>query len=38
MELTPAGFKKRSVDFGNGSCDDLATFTVNENTVTFKLK
>lgn len=38
MELTPEGFKKRVVDFGNGTCDDLATFTVNENTIAFKLK
>lgn len=38
MELTPEGFKARTVDFGDGSCDDLATFRVNENTVAFKLK
>lgn len=38
MELTPEGFKSRTVDFGNGSCDDIATFEVNENTVAFKLK
>ncbi|MBL7930927.1 MAG: hypothetical protein JNL60_03440 [Bacteroidia bacterium] len=38
MELTPEGFKARTVDFGDGTCDDLASFRVNENTVAFKLK
>jgi len=38
MELTPQGFKPRTINFGDGVCDDEATFTVNENTVAFKLK
>jgi hypothetical protein len=38
LELTPDGFKTRSVNFGNGACDDDASFTVNGNTVAFKLK
>jgi len=38
MDLTPADFKTRTVDFGNGVCDDNATFTVNGSTVAFKLK
>lgn len=38
MSLTPQGFKERTVDFGNGTCDDDATFTVNGNTVAFKLR
>jgi hypothetical protein len=38
LELTPDGFKTRTVDFGNGACDDDATFTVNGQTVAFKLK
>lgn len=38
LELTPDGFKTRSVDYGNGACDDDATFTVNGQTVSFKLK
>lgn len=38
LNLTPEGFKTRSVDFGAGTCDDDATFTVNGNTVAFKLK
>jgi hypothetical protein len=38
LELTPDGFKTRTVDFGSGTCDDDATFTVNGQTVAFKLK
>ncbi|MBI2721387.1 MAG: hypothetical protein HYX39_04360 [Bacteroidetes bacterium] len=38
MTLTPEGFKERIVNFGPGTCDDDATFTVNGNTVAFKLK
>lgn len=38
MELTPDGFTTRTVDFGFGSCDDDATYSVNGNTVAFKLK
>ncbi len=38
VELTPEGFKTRTVDFGNGTCDDKAKFTVNGNTVDFQLK
>ena len=38
LELTPDGFKVRSIDFGDGTCNDDATFTVNGNTVAFKLK
>lgn len=38
LELTPDGFKTRTVDFGNGNCDDDATFSVNGQTVSFKLK
>ena len=38
MELTPEGFKTRTINFGEGACDDEATFTVKENTVAFKLK
>ncbi|MDI1353565.1 MAG: hypothetical protein PSX36_01515 [bacterium] len=38
MTIHPQGFKDRLVDFGNGTCDDQATFAVNENTVAFKLK
>ena len=38
LDLTPDGFKTRTVDFGNGNCDDDATYTVNGNTISFKLK
>jgi hypothetical protein len=38
LTLTPEGFRERTVDFGGGTCDDDATFTVNGNTVAFKLK
>lgn len=37
FDLTPDGFKTRTVDFGNGTCDNNATFTVNGNTVAFTL-
>jgi hypothetical protein len=38
LVLTPDGFKPRTVDFGNGACDDDATYTVNDQTIAFKLK
>jgi hypothetical protein len=38
LELTPDGYKTRSVDFGDGTCDDLANYSVNGNSVAFKLK
>lgn len=45
MTLTPDGFKERTIDFGYsispnpaGGCDEDASFTVNGNTVAFKLK
>ena len=38
LDLTPDGFKTRTVDFGSGTCDDDATYTVNGQTISFKLK
>lgn len=38
LDLTPSGFKTRTVDFGSGGCDDQATYTVNGQTITFTLK
>ena len=38
VELSPDGFRTRTVDFGNGACDDDATFTVNGQTISFKLQ
>lgn len=38
LELTPEEFNTRTVDFGTGTCDDDATYTVNGQTIAFKLK
>lgn len=38
LDLTPSGLKTRTVDFGSGTCDDDATFTINGQTISFKLK
>lgn len=38
VDVTPEGLAKRTVDYGNGNCDDDATFTVNGQTIAFKLK
>lgn len=38
ISLTPEGFKTRIVDFGDGTCDNDATFTVNGQTISFKLQ
>ncbi|MES2567117.1 MAG: hypothetical protein V4565_09645 [Bacteroidota bacterium] len=38
LDLTPSGFKVRTVDYGAGGCDDDATYTVNGQTISFKLK
>ncbi|MFO0321987.1 MAG: hypothetical protein ACK504_06140 [Bacteroidota bacterium] len=38
LNLTPDGFATRSINYGNGTCDDDATFTVNGQTITFKLQ
>lgn len=38
LKVTPQDFSERTVDFGSGSCDDDATFTVNGQTIAFKLK
>tara|TARA_B110000211_G_C14036881_1_gene534988 strand:- start:78 stop:893 length:816 start_codon:yes stop_codon:yes gene_type:complete len=32
LEVTPAGFATRTLDYGNGTCDFKATITVNGNT------
>lgn len=37
-ELVPDGFKPKTLNFGEGQCDDLADFTIAENTISFKLK
>ncbi|HWY12548.1 MAG TPA: hypothetical protein VN026_14545 [Bacteroidia bacterium] len=38
LDVTPSGLSKRTVDYGTGACDDDATFTVNGQTIAFKLK
>ncbi len=38
LKLTPDNFKERVIDFGPNTCDEDATFTVNGQTVNFKLR
>jgi hypothetical protein len=38
VEITPDGLKTRTVDFGNGTCDNVGTFTVGGNTFTFTMQ
>jgi hypothetical protein len=37
QELTPEGLATRTVDYGDGSCDNKATFGVNGNTFEFSM-
>ena len=37
MDLTPEGLATRSVDFGNGNCDNQATLIINGNTFSFSM-
>jgi hypothetical protein len=37
IDLTPEGLAKRTVDFGNGTCDKKATLTINGNTFSFDM-
>lgn len=38
VEITPEGRAPRTVDFGDGTCDNKATVTINGNTFEFQLK
>lgn len=38
IEITPAGKPTRTIDYGNGNCDDDATLTVGSKTIAFKIK
>ena len=38
QEITHEGKPKMNVNFGNGECDEIATYNIFENTVEFKLK
>jgi hypothetical protein len=37
LEHTPSGKAMRTIDYGNGTCDDQATVTINGNTYTVTL-
>ncbi|MDQ3046156.1 MAG: hypothetical protein M3R27_01310 [Bacteroidota bacterium] len=37
LDLTPDGLATRTVDFGNGTCDNQATLTINGNSFTFTM-
>lgn len=38
VELTPGTRPMRTIDFGTGACDDIATVTINNNTYTIHLR
>jgi hypothetical protein len=38
IEVTPEGLATRTFNFGNGTCDDKATVTINGNTYNFVLR
>jgi hypothetical protein len=38
IEFTPAGKVTRTIDFGNGNCDDSAILTINGNPYTISLR
>lgn len=38
FELTPSNKPMRTVDFGTGACDDIATVTINNHTYTIHLR
>lgn len=38
VDITPQDLSTRTVNYGNGTCDNDATFTVNGQTIAFKLK
>jgi hypothetical protein len=38
VDVTPEGLSTRTVDFGNGTCDADATYTVNGQTIKFIMK
>lgn len=37
IEIVPSGYKKRTLDFGNGACDNEATMTVANKTIIIKM-
>jgi hypothetical protein len=38
VELTPSNKPMRTIDFGSGACDDIATVTINNNVYTIHLR
>lgn len=38
VDINPSGKPTRSIDFGNGTCDDIATVTINGKQYTIKLR
>lgn len=38
VEVTPSNKPMRTIDFGTGACDDIATVTINNNTYTIHLR
>lgn len=38
VEITPSNKPMRTIDFGTGACDDIATVTINNNTYTIHLR
>jgi len=38
LEITPQGLTVRTVDFGNGDCDEIASVIVNAITIPFSMK
>lgn len=38
VQVTPGSRPMRTIDFGTGACDDLATVTINNNTYTIHLR
>ena len=38
VDITPSGKSTRTIDFGNGACDDQATVTINGKTYTITLR
>lgn len=38
LDITPDGLSTRSIDWGNGNCDDIVTVTVDDRTITIHLR
>lgn len=38
LEVNPEGFATRTVDYGDGTCDNIATVSVGDNSVQFEMR